>query len=227
MYIIRRVYDILIKVALKYINSVILISQGTGISTINFYDEESTQLTKRYDNADMSQLHEVISKHIPLKSELLDIGFGSGRDLQYLRDQGHEVWGIDPSIKFVEYAKKRFPEIKNQFMQASLPFEKKLFGEIDFDAIISIAVWMHLYRKEYKDAVESIINVSRPNSVVIISYSIGSREQQDERYFETVDLDHLSELFSNGGFKVIDTIQNQDSLQRDSLTWVTVVFKRD
>jgi len=175
----------------------------------------------------MSQLHEVISKHIPLKSQFLDIGFGSGRDLQYLKNEGHIIYGIDPSIKFIEYAQNRFPKIKNQFIQASLPFEKNLFGEINFDAIISIALWMHLYRKEYKDAVDSIINVSRPSTVIIISYSIGSREQKDERYFETVDLEYLTELFSNGGFKVVDTIKNQDSLQRDSLTWITVVFKRD
>ena len=175
----------------------------------------------------MSELHEVISKHIPFKSKLLDIGFGSGRDLQYLKNEGHVIWGVDPSIKFVEYAQNRFPEIKNQFMQASLPFTNNLFGEIKFDVIISIAVWMHLYRKEYKDAVESIINVSKPTSVIIISYSIGSREQKDERYFETVDLEYLTELLSNDGFKVVDTIKNQDSLKRDSLTWVTVVFKRD
>ena len=175
----------------------------------------------------MSHLHKVILEYVPSKSQLLDIGFGSGRDLQYLKNVGHDIWGIDPSIKFVEYAQSRFPEIKNQFMQASLPFENSLFGKVKFDVIISIAVWMHLYRKEYKDAVESMINVSRPNSVIIISYSTGSREQKDERYFETVDLEYLTELFSNGGFKVIDTIKNQDSLKRDSLSWTTVVFKRD
>jgi len=175
----------------------------------------------------MSQLHEIISKYIPIKSQLLDIGFGSGRDLQHLKSNNHTIWGIDPSIKFVEYAQSRFPEIKNQFMQASLPFENNLFGKVKFDAIISIAVWMHLYRKEYKDAVESILNVSKSTSVIIISYSIGSREQKDGRYFEIVDLEYLTQLFANDNFKLIDTIKNKDSLERDSLTWITVVFKRD
>ncbi len=175
----------------------------------------------------MSQLHEVILEYIPSQNQLLDIGFGSGRDLQYLKDKGYDVWGIDPSINFVNYAKNRFPDIQNQFLEASLPFEGNLFKETKFDAVISIAVWMHLYRKEYRDAVESIINVSRPNSVIIISYSIGLREQNDKRYFETVDLEYLTELFSNGSFRLIDTVENKDSLKRDSLTWVTVVFKRD
>jgi len=144
-----------------------------------------------------------------------------------LKDKGYDVWGLDRAIKFIEYAKNCFPEISSHFRQASLPFKNNPFTPIKFDAIISIAVWMHLYRKDYKDAVQSIVSTSSPTAVIIISYSIGSRAQTDERYFETVDLEYLTKLFSNENFRLIETTNNQDSLKRDSLTWITVVFKRD
>ena len=73
----------------------------------------------------MSSLHQLLLKHIPQNSSILDIGFGSGRDLQFLQDNGYDMWGIDPSAKFVENAKERFPSQQNQFFEASVPFDKK------------------------------------------------------------------------------------------------------
>jgi len=197
------------------------------MATLSYYNKKSAQLIDRYDNAEMSLLNEVFLKHIPKNNRLLDIGFGSGRDLDFFNKRGHDIWGIDPTVNFVEYAKKRFPNQKSHFFRSNLPFNKDIFGETKFDAIICIAVLMHLKRKEYPEAVKSMINVSSPNSVIIISYSIGQRAEEDERYFEEVDLNHLSELFSSNGYILIDTVKSGDTLNRDSLTWITVVFKHD
>jgi len=197
------------------------------MTTIDFYNNQSTDLIQRYDNAEMSSLHQLFSKHILPKSRVLDIGFGSGRDLQYLNDHNYDIWGIDPSKNFVKNAKERFPDRQEQFFEAGLPFDKKVLELTKFNAIISIAVWMHLEHKDYPEAVKSIINVSRPNSVIIISYSEGSRAEQDGRYFEDIDLDYLCELFASSGFALIDTVKNEDGLSRGSLTWITVVFKHD
>ena len=87
-------------------------------------------------------------------------------------------------------------------------------------------MWMHLKHSKYKDVLESIVSVLKSQSTVVISYSQGSRAN-DERYFEEVDLDYITELFNVKGFALIETIKNADSLDRDSLTWVTVIFKND
>ena len=197
------------------------------MSTIDFYNNKSSELIQRYDNAEMSSLHKLLSTYIPMKSKVLDIGFGSGRDLQYLHDNNYDIWGIDPSQSFVENAKERFTDKRNQFFEASLPFEKNLFELTKFDAVISIAVWMHLKLQNYPEAVKNIINVSKPDSMIIISYSEGLRAEEDGRYFENVNLDYLCELFSNKGFNLIETVKNEDGLSRGSLTWVTVIFKHD
>jgi len=57
------------------------------MKTVDYYNTNVTNLVARYDNADMSQLHQLLLKHIPKNSTVLDIGFGSGRDLDFLQNQ--------------------------------------------------------------------------------------------------------------------------------------------
>jgi len=197
------------------------------MKTVDYYNTNASKLVDRYDNADMSLLHKLLLKYIPQKSTIFDIGFGSGRDLDFLHTYGYNVWGIDPSVKFVENIKQRFLNLQEQFFKARIPFDKNRIGlNKEFDAVISIAVWMHLEYVQYADAVASIISVAKDNSTIVISYSEGSRVD-DERYFEEVDLNHLTELFKERGFALVEIVKNSDSLERDSLTWITVIFQHD
>ena len=197
------------------------------MDTVDFYDSNASQLIDRYNSADMSALHKLLSAYIPYKGSILDIGFGSGRDLQFLYDNNYDIWGIDASAEFVKNVQQRFPDIKEHFMKASIPFdtaEMKLNKK--FDAVIAIAMWMHLKRDEYMKAVKTIISIVKLQSTVIISFSEGNRSD-NERYFEEVDLEYITQVFSNEGFELIQTIKNKDSLSRESLTWITVIYRHD
>jgi len=212
---------------LYYIHKIGLFMIKYIMNTVEIYNKKATEFIERYDKADMSYLHKVLLKYIPKKSSILDIGFGSGRDLQFLQDSGYDIWGIDPSVKFVANAKSKFPNIENQFFEASVPFEKSILVlNKEFDAVITIAMWMHLHHQQYEAVVESIVSVLKSSSSVVISYSEGNRAN-DERYFEDVDLEYITKLFQNKGFSLVETITHSDGLNRDSLTWITVVFKHD
>lgn len=193
--------------------------------TTQIYNQQASEFIGRYDNAEMSHLHTLFLKYLKPQGSVLDIGFGSGRDLQFLYNNGFDIWGIDPSKKFVENTIERFSAQKNHFFTESLPFDKKQFEtDLTFDAVIAIAMWMHLERSNYADAVASIANVASMTATVVISYSEGSRTH-DERYFEEVDLSYLTELFKAKGYHLVERVKHKDSLDRDSLTWITVVFK--
>ena len=197
------------------------------MTTTDIYNKNVTEFINRYDNADMSSLHQLLLEQIKKDSTVLDIGFGSGRDLQFLKNNGYDIWGIDPSEKFVRNVQKRFPDISNHFIQSSVPFsvEQPPFP-IKFNAIITIAMWMHLKREQYEDVVKSIVSVAKDNATIIISYSEGNRSD-DERYFEDVDLDYLIQIFQQYNFRLVETITTNDRLNRDTLTWTTVIFKHD
>jgi len=197
------------------------------MTTTKFYNDNATKLIERYENANMTSLHQLCLQFLPKNANILDIGFGSGRDLAFLKKHNYGVWGIDSSIKFVENAKVRFSDISNHFIQSRIPLQTEILPfQIKFDAVISIAMWMHLKKTEYPDIIQDISRLTTEKATVIISYSEGKR-MKDERYFEDVDLQYITQLFKQHHFTLIHHISNSDSLNRKTLKWITVVFKHD
>ena len=52
------------------------------------------------DDARAKAIRKVNEKYLPKKALILDIGFGSGRDMIYFKSIGYEVEGIDTSLEF-------------------------------------------------------------------------------------------------------------------------------
>ena len=198
------------------------------MSTQNYYDKHAQQLLQRYQSADMSDLHTLLQKEIPPHSKVLDIGFGAARELEFLYQLQYDIYGIDSTELFVSNAKKRFSQIEDHFIRSIFPFKSTPPFYIKFDAIISIALWMHLKHQQYEDGVNNIASMLNPNqSVVIVSFSQGSRSGRDERLFVDVDTQYLENLFYQHDLKLVKSITTRDSLKRDDLVWITQVYKYD
>ena len=198
-------------------------------STISYYDRSSEGLYTAYENADMSALHKLLTEQLHHNSKVLDIGFGSGRDLAFIIQKlGCDTWGVDPSVKFVQKAKKRFSSIEGHFFQGLLPnlnLPKNLYGT--FDTIIMIAVWMHIPKEFYAESIQKLCSLLKPGGKIIISYSITPRLNETERYFEEVDSKLMQELFyDNQCIKTLET-KNDDGLQDRSIIWKTEVYRYD
>lgn len=195
--------------------------------TQQFYENHSHDLIERYDSADMSKLHQLLAKHITPNSKIIDIGFGSGRDLAFLRSNDYDIYGIDPVEAFVIQAQHRFRDIREHFRVGSF-----LSSDISpdwlnsFDTVISIAVWMHLKAHERLKAIETIKALVKPNGIVVLSFSLGGRDSDDGRHFEPLELQEVIDEFNDAGFSVIESVCTQDSLGRDTIEWATVVLKR-
>lgn len=196
--------------------------------TLNYYEASAPMLIERYESADMSDLHSFLSHHIPRNSKVIDIGFGSGRDLAFLKSTGYCIYGIDPVEEFVSQAKKRFSDIAEHFIPGSfLSAEFPSDWRNSFDAVISIAVWMHLKSNEHAAAIETIKSLLKPNGIVVLSFSLGGRNSDDGRHFEPLELQDVINEFAEAGFTLIDSECTADALARDSIQWVTAVFKYD
>ncbi len=194
--------------------------------TQHFYETYAADLIKRYDSADMSALHQQLNKYIPVNSKVIDIGFGSGRDLSFLRTQGYEIFGIEPVESFVSQAKNRFTDIADHFRTGSFLYTDVPSNWLkSFDAVISIAVWMHLKTDEHAKAIKTIRSFLKANGIVVLSFSLGRRESDDGRHFEPLTLQDVIDEFANAGFALVDLQCTEDSLGRDSLQWATVIFK--
>jgi len=197
-------------------------------STISYYDNAVDNLIPSYETANMSRLHTFLLAHLSPQSKVLDIGFGSGRDLAFLKNNNFDIWGIDPAQKFVDHAKKRFPNISDHFFTTSLPnldIPKELLHT--FDSIILIAVWMHLPKDVYKQAIKSLCTLLKPTGKIILSYSVTPRTGETERFFEHVDSNMLQTLFERHGYTKVDTIKNKDGLGEREIIWVTEAYSYD
>lgn len=196
-------------------------------STIKFYDKNAENLLHYYNNANMSHIHNLILKYINKNSKILDIGFGSGRDIKFLLQKKYKVWGADPSKKFVYLAKEKFKKNRNRFFKTSLPYlklPKKL--EKYFDLITLIAVWMHIPKKYYDISIKNIQKYLSKDGIVILSYSITPRDEK-ERFFENIDEKYLRKIFEKYGFIKLEEIINKDaSPKQREILWKTVIYKK-
>ena len=149
-----------------------------------------------------------------LKGRILDIGCGSGRDVEFFSSLGFEIEGVEASKKFFAYCKKKYPGLK--FYNETFPFfdlRRK------YDVITLVAVWMHLKKSFYLKAVKNLKKHLNEKGVVVLSYSANKREG-----FEFVNPKRLSYLFLREGFKKIDEKKFNDALKRD-VVWITQIFE--
>lgn len=188
--------------------------------TQNYYNKNHKELIERYNSATLTPLNKLLNKHIKKEQNVLDIGFGSGRDLHYIRTLGAECWGVDSTQGFVdELAKDGY--FKDRLFCAKLPHLGLKF-DVKFDVVVCIAVIMHLTKDEIKMWVEDVKNYLAVGGKVMVSYSVRPREN-DERFFEDLRNDVVHEIFLNAGFRLVDTIGSDDGLSR-GIFWRSEVY---
>ncbi len=194
-------------------------------NTLDYYNHNAHKLCERYNSADMSKIHKIIDKYTIASDKVLDIGFGSGRDLLHLKRRGIRGWGIDGSKSFVDIFKTEYKSFKDKIFHSVLPSIElsEEFTEF-FSVIYSIATWMHLPKEEHFEAILNIKKYLKPAGKVIISYSITPRNS-DPRYFEDINPEQLALLFETFGFTLLESSSNPDGMGRDDIVWVTQVYQ--
>lgn len=194
-------------------------------NTLDYYDKNASNLYERYNSADMTKVHKILDKYISGSDKVLDIGFGSGRDLLHLKRRGITGWGVDGSKSFVDIFTSDYQSFKERIFHSVLP-SLSLSNDFKefFSVIYSIATWMHLPKEEHFEAILSIKKYLKPGGKVIISYSVTARKN-DPRYFEDINPEQLALLFETFGFSLIESTTTSDGLGRDNITWITQVFE--
>ncbi len=198
-------------------------------STINYYEQNSNNLSSRYENADVSEIHKLLLQTFEKNSELLEIGCGSGRDASFMCKNDFNITAIDGSINMIEEAKNIHPELFKKLFHKILPndleFNKK------FDGIYSIATLMHLSENDLKITISKIYNLLNQNGKFLMSVSLFrddiNKDGFDDkgRFFLVLNFDEWVNLLENIGFKILKTKTNTDGLDRNGIQWLTLVAK--
>ena len=113
---------------------------NVGYNMNNYYDINYKEYIQNTINCDMSHHYQKFIKYLPSNSKILDIGFGSGRDMIYFQSQGYIVEGIDTSIEFVNNMKSKGYNVKLESVEDMNYINK-------YDAIWACASLLHVKRK--------------------------------------------------------------------------------
>ena len=202
--------------------------------TVEVYQKLALEKIKCWQEA-KSNLDEVIDVAFKNSKNVLDIGFGSGRDSLYLSKNGFEVYGVDPCQAFVDEMKKiASPDKKERFCLDSLPLLSSQ-GEKDFyDTIVCNAVLMHLIEDEMFEAVFSLKKILKPSGKLFISIpeKMEGIDPKSNRTSEGLLYNlhspyRIASIFSPLGFIMVYKKRSQDRLNRQARIWVTMIFELD
>jgi cyclopropane fatty-acyl-phospholipid synthase-like methyltransferase len=159
--------------------------------TLSYYENNANHLSKRYESANVDNIHELLLKTFASKSHLLEIGCGSGRDASFMYRNKYDVVAIDGSREMISEAKRCHPELVDRLEVMKIP-DELYFEASSFDGIYSIATLMHLNKNVIDQTIEKVATILKTNGKFFFSVSLQRDDIDDQgkdekgRHFTTM-----------------------------------------
>jgi len=148
-------------------------------------------LQESIEGIDIYILDQILKNRYQPGDNILDVGCGSGRNLKWFYTADYKIYGIDISLKDIEYCKKVYSEQKNHFIQASVEknhFEENTFDHVICNAVLHFAEDLSQYSKMFKE----LLRILKPNGSLFI------------RMASNFGMENRVELLANGNYILPD-----------------------
>jgi len=196
--------------------------------TLQFYAGNSLKLVEQY-NSCIGGISVYFKDAFYADMKILDIGCGSGRDLCELRRMGFDAYGVDACKEFVDLVNENL--CSSAVSLATLP-ELSEIADNSYDGVLCSAVLMHLPEEELFDAAFSIRRIMTNNGRLLLSIPLydstinpETKRDADGRLFNGVTPEQLQLLFERIGFRLLNSWESNDSLNRKHRKWATMLFE--
>lgn len=121
-----------------------------------------------------------------------NVGSGSGRDTNWLNNNGFPCVGFDASQGLLDQARARFPNLT--FREASLPNLAEI-PSASFDNVLCETVLMHLPHETHLESLKNLLRILKPGGTLSLSWRLPINAEQarekDGRLYELVDSEAL------------------------------------
>jgi SAM-dependent methyltransferase/SOS-response transcriptional repressor LexA len=213
-------------------------------ATVNAYDRHAADFARRYAQADVTALQQLLLRYLVPGSRVLEIGCGPGRDAKFLAENGFEVTATDASAEMLAAARAAAaapsvgaqgrlvypPGVRYVHAAFPLPAGQPPPGE-GFDAALALAVVMHVPDQELFEFAFQVRNLLGKGGTLILTTSTGrpgldhaNRDDQG-RLFRERPAAELRLLFERLGFRFVAQHDTTDGLGREPIRWFTLVFR--
>ena len=193
--------------------------------TIGHYDRVADDYWYGTRNHDVSQNYEAFLEAIEGKPpfDILDLGCGPGRDLQYFNSMGHAVIGLDGSEALVSLARLNLgcEVLQQNFLAMNLP-------ECRFDGVFANASLFHVPSQELSRILLEISTTLKSRGVLFCSNPRGNNEEGlgGSRYSCFFDLDTWRDYVIDAGFIEVRHYFRPTGLPRDRQPWLATVWRK-
>ena len=193
--------------------------------TIGHYDNVADDYWHGTRNHDVSQNYEAFLEAIEGKPpyDILDLGCGPGRDLQYFNSMGHAVIGLDGSEALVSLARLNSgcEVLQQNFLAMNLP-------EYRFDGVFANASLFHVPSQELPRILLEISTTLKSRGVLFCSNPRGNNEEGlgGSRYSCFFDLDTWRDYVVDAGFIEVRHYFRPTGLPRDRQPWLATVWRK-
>ena len=193
--------------------------------TIDHYDRVAVDYWHGTRNHDVSQNYEAFLEAIEGKPpyDILDLGCGPGRDLQYFNSMGHAVMGLDGSEALVSLARLNSgcEVLQQNFLAMNLP-------ECRFDGVFANASLFHVPSQELPRILLEVSTTLKSRGVLFCSNPRGNNEEGlgGSRYSCFFDLDTWRDYVIDAGFIEVRHYFRPTGLPRDRQPWLATVWRK-
>lgn len=193
---------------------------SVGYNMSNYYDINAKAYIENTINCDMFIHYEKFLKYLHNKGKILDVGFGSGRDMIYFKSLGYEVEGIDTSVEFVK-------NMDNQGFNVTLKSVTEIDYKNQYDGIWACASLLHIKREELEQVIVRCIDALKENGVLYCSFKYGDIEiENDGRYFNYINEEIIKDIVDKNKLYIAESyITNDVRVDRKNEIWLNVIIK--
>lgn len=204
----------------------------TQESTLEYYQKNARSLASRYEAARMEVLHARLEEILPTEGRILELGCGSGRDAAYLLGQGFDVEASDGSPAMLKAALRLHPELQGRLRRLSLPQGLTEIPSKSYQAVYSLALFMHLEEQLLPPIFTEIHRILEPRGTFFYSVPLSrpgmTKSGYDElgRFFLLKDEAWWQELAIRQGFKLQFSETTDDGLGREAVRWLNIQLEK-
>lgn len=192
---------------------------------MSIYEQRPDEFVNRYERVNTEEIHGRWLSLLPATQLLvLDVGAGSGRDAAWFAEQEHEVVAVEPSDALRQRAQRNHSSPRIQWIDDRLPELDDVHNlDYQFDLILLNGVWMHVPSSHRERAFRTLTSLLKPGGHLV--FGLRSEPPDDGRAAYPTNSSALRSISRSFALEFLDEIRSHDHLERDDVSWTSLVFR--